>query len=160
MNLSEHIYLSFGEFKDEKCQVSRSDCTYPELDESLEAELAIIREHVPISLPEDYCEVFRLLGNGWIEDKREKWRIPDMTFMTWEDMEELNYTIEFFSICPNAFPFGDDVGDIFYFYGEGSEGLGIYMAEAGVFIKPENATKIADSFTQLLRWYHLCKMKK
>jgi hypothetical protein len=69
----------------------------------------------PVSLPEDYCELFRRFGGGGIDDTRPNRVIPTMTFWTWSDMKDLDATVDFFEDCPHALPFGDDIGDMVYF---------------------------------------------
>ena len=44
---------------------------------------------------------------------------------------------------------GNDLGDLHYFYGQGKEGFGLYVAEDSA-IYFENADKIADTLTDFL----------
>ena len=44
---------------------------------------------------------------------------------------------------------GNDLGDLYYFYGQGKEGFGLYVAEDSA-IYFENADKIADTLTDFL----------
>jgi|GEM_PF-3668669 len=45
--------------------------------------------------------------------------------------------------------FGNDLGDLVYFYGKGKDGLGLYRVEDASF-GVEEADKIADTFTDFL----------
>ncbi len=44
---------------------------------------------------------------------------------------------------------GNDLGDLLYFYGDGKDGFGLYVAEAGS-LDFEHADKIADTLTDFL----------
>lgn len=44
---------------------------------------------------------------------------------------------------------GNDLGDLLYFYGNGKDGFGLYVAEAGSLCF-EDADKIADTLTDFL----------
>lgn len=109
----------------------------------------VIRDHFPVPLPEDYCEIFRKFGGGRIEDKRPNWVIPEMSFWTWDDMKDFDATVGFFEDCPNGFPFGDDIGDVVYFYVDDGTDTGIYMAEKSMTFDRDFWYKIAGSFTEL-----------
>ena len=151
MNLIEQINVLFDNFQDKACWAH--DGYHPDWRpnwrEEVETELNLIREHSPVALPDGYCEIFRRFGGGCIEDKRPNWVIPEMTFWTWADMEDFDATVDFFADCPNALPFGDDIGDMAYFYLDDGADTGIYMAEKSLIWDKEYWYKIANSFTEL-----------
>lgn len=64
MNLIEQINLLFDGFQDEACDAWDGydpDCR-PNWKDEVETELGLIKENSPISLPEDYSEIFRRFG--------------------------------------------------------------------------------------------------
>ena len=117
MNLIEQINLLFDGFQNEMCRAWDGYHSYwrPNWKNEVETELNLIREHSPILLPEDYCQIFRHFGGGGIDDTRPNKAIPTMTFWTWDDIKDFDTTVDFFEDCPNALPFGDDIGDMVYF---------------------------------------------
>lgn len=149
MGLIEQIYETYHHFKDEKCYATNGyhPDYHPNWEDEVEDQLELIREHSPIPLPEDYCELFRAFGGGGIEDTRADYLIPNMTFWTWADIQD--NAADFFSEYPNALPFGDDIGDMFYILMQDEDGVGIYMADKSDFFEEDDMLKIADSFTQL-----------
>ena len=114
MSLIKQIYLLFDDFNDAQCYAHNGyDPEWrPTWNEDIEEQLRQIQRGSPISLPDDYCEVFRAFGGGCIEDSRENRIMPAMTFWTWDDIMEFDATVDFFKDCPNALPIGDDMGDI------------------------------------------------
>lgn len=108
----------------------------------------------PISLPEDYIEFlkqisgegsygpeFEVDGDGpsiWI------WSAE----MALEKLEEFDLPSddEFIS---KVWMFGNDLGDLVYFFGEGKDGFGLYRTEDGT-LDIESAEKIADTLTDFL----------
>lgn len=151
MNLVERMNLLFGGFQDETCRACDGYNPHwrPNWKDEVETELDVIRDHFPIPLPEDYCEIFRKFGGGRIEDKRPNWVIPEMSFWTWDDMKDFDATVGFFEDCPNGFPFGDDIGDVVYFYVDDGTDTSIYMAEKSMTFDRDFWYKIAGSFTEL-----------
>lgn len=149
MNLTEQINQLFDNFQDPVCRAwdGYNPNWRPNWREKVEDELNLIREHSPVPLPEDYCEIFRRFGGGGIEDRRPNCVMPTMTFWAWDDIKEFDATVDFFEDCPNALPFGDDIGDIVYIYVSNEEGSGIYMAYKSDFF--EDMQKLADSLTEL-----------
>ena len=61
MNLTEQINLIFGGFQDKAYRAwdGYNHDWRPNWKDEVETELTLIREHSPIPLPEDYCEIFR-----------------------------------------------------------------------------------------------------
>ena len=108
MNLTEQVHLLFDGFQDELCRPwdGYNACWRPNWKDEAEAELNLIREHSPVSLPEDYCELFRRFGGGGIDDTRPNRVILTMTFWTWSDMKDLDATVDFLRIVPTRFPLG------------------------------------------------------
>ncbi len=151
MNLIKRIYENYNQFQDPQCHAYNGyhPDYHPNWENEVERQLQLIRENSPIPLPEDYCELFRAFGGGGIEDKRPNWVIPTMTFWKWEDMEDFNETFNFFDDCPNALPFGDDIGDRIYLIICDSTEHGIYMTGKSMFWDKTFRRKIADSFTEL-----------
>lgn len=153
MSLVEQIYKLFNEFKDDGCRGFHGHNTQSSSSWSdyVEKELELIRSHSPIELPDDYCEIFRIFGGGAIEDERENYIIPTMTFWTWEDINEFleSEAEDFFEVCPNALPFGDDEGDMFYFFIKKGGKVGVYIAEKGDYADAESRHKIANSLTEV-----------
>ena len=111
MSLIKQIYLLFDDFNDAQCYAHNGyDPEWrPTWNEDIEEQLRQIQRGSPISLPDDYCEVFRAFGGGCIEDSRENRIMPAMTFWTWDDIMEFDATVDFFKDCPNALPIGDDM---------------------------------------------------
>ena len=64
-------------------------------------------------------------------------------------MKDFDATVGFFEDCPNGFPFGDDIGDVVYFYVDDGADTGIYMAGKSVTFDKDFWYKIAGSFTEL-----------
>ena len=151
MNLIEQINLLFDGFQNEACDAWDGCESYcrPNWKDEVETELGLIKENSPISLPEDYSEIFRRFGGGGIEDKRPNSVMPTMTFWAWDDIEDFDATLDFFELCPNALPFGDDIGDRVYFYVYDGEETGIYMSGKASFFDKQYWKKIANSFTEL-----------
>lgn len=155
MNLIEQIYSVFNGFKDDGCDLI--DSRNRSLESSLvdhvknEKELELIRSHSPIDLPDDYCEIFREFCGCAIEDRRNNYVIPIMTFWTWEEINEFieSEAEDFFEECPNSLPFGDDEGDMFYFFIKERGKFGVYIAEKGGDPEAESRHKIANSLTEV-----------
>lgn len=49
--------------------------------------------------------------------------------------------------CPNALPFGDDIGDKVYFYVCDGEETSVYMCEKSMRFDKEFWNRVANSFT-------------
>lgn len=121
-------------------------------DERLEKEWEKIVKNSPIPLPEDYQALFSVFGGGWIEDHRENYLVlPYISFWTWDDIQFFeDFSLdEFWEECPRMLPFGDEAGSLFYVYGEGPEGTGIYYCSFGCENYVDYLVKLADSFTAL-----------
>lgn len=151
MKFIEQVYEIYHHFQDEKCYAFNGyhPDYHPKWEEEVEEQLALIQENSPVPLPEEYCELFRAFGGGGIEDRRTDYLVPIMTFWKWEDIEDFDATVDFFADCPNALPFGDDIGDMVYILMQDEKGIGIYMAEKSDFFEEDCRTKIADSFIEL-----------
>ena len=151
MNLIKQIFCVFDNFSDKNCHAwnGYNPDWRPNWNDEIENELNLIKEHSPIPLPKDYCEIFQAFGGGGIEDNRSNYAIPTMTFWEWAEIQDFDDTLNFFEECPNALPFGDDSGDMMYMFIQSEEESGIYMSEKSTFWDKESRTKIADSFTAL-----------
>lgn len=151
MNLIEQINVLFDNFQEEACSAwdGYSPHWRPNWKNEVETEWNLIQENSPVPLPEDYREIFFHFGGGGIEDRRPNKVMPAMTFWAWEDIEDFDATVDFFENCPNALPFGDDIGDMCYFYICDGENTGIYMAEKSLTWDKEYWHKIAGTFTEL-----------
>lgn len=148
MGLIEQINQLFDGFQDEACEAWDGEEENPDWKSEMEAELNLIKEHSPVPLPDDYCEIFRRFGGGGIEDKRPNRVMPTMTFWVWSDIEDFDANVEFFSYYSHALPFGDDIGDRVYFYVSDGEDT-IYMSGKAAFFDKQYWRKIANSFTEL-----------
>lgn len=159
MSLLEQVFEKYDYFKNrEECFASRSPqitgiwddfITDPTPDKRLEKEWEKIEKNSPIPLPDDYKELFSVFGGGSIEDMREDYLIaPLLSFYLWEDMQDFDDTMEFWEECPKMIPFGDECGDMVYLYGEGNDGLGIYICDHGA-IYMEDMEKVATTFTEM-----------
>ena len=109
----------------------------------------------PIKLPDDYIEFLRTISGGenvgitfevedegldisiWSAEVTLKRRIEDFSYPGYRDFMECSWLV------------GDDLGDLVYFYGEGSEGFGLYRGSVGA-LDYNYADKIADSLTDFL----------
>lgn len=109
----------------------------------------------PIKLPDDYINLLKNISGDKNPGIAFQVDGKGREFFIWS--AELGYdriTTEFddplyddFTKC--TWLIGDDVGDLMYFYGEGKEGFGIYITEAGD-MDINDSSKIADSLTDLL----------
>ena len=107
MGLLEQINQLFDGFQDEPCRAWDGYNPYwrPNWKDEVETELNLIKEHSPVPLPEDYCEIFHHFGGGGIEDRRSNSVMPTMTFWIWNDIKDFDATVDFFSDCPNGLSF-------------------------------------------------------
>lgn len=109
----------------------------------------------PVILPEDYIEfLLSVSGDGNygisfpVDEGGEEiviWSAETALLKKYEDFN-LPFYKEFLE---HAWLLGDDLGDFVYFYGEGTEGFGIYRGSAGS-LNFNNAAKIANSLTDFL----------
>lgn len=123
-----------------------------------------VAEISPISLPEDYIEFLKSIS-GRISDGEENFgpelevKIEDDTFSLWifsaqQALEKYNeYKIyaapDYDDIIDQIWLIGNDLGDLLFFYGNGTDGFGLYVAEEGS-LNFEDADKIADTLTDFL----------
>ncbi len=156
----KEVFATFGDFQNEECYAlkwrklaKQTDeyITSPLPDSRLEREWKKIEKNSPIPLPEDYKELFYVFGGSTIENRRDISFLSCIRFWTWEDITffEDQPIEEFWEECPKMLPWGDELGDRFYAYGEGPQGLGVYCCEFGAGSYWEEMDKLADSFTLL-----------
>lgn len=123
-----------------------------------------IVETSPIQLPEDYLEFLKAIS-GSLADGEENTglefevKIEDYMLSLWlfsAQMALLKYTEYKIDSAPvydhiidRIWLIGNDLGDLLYFYGEGKDGFGLYVAEGGALFL-EEADKIADTLTDFL----------
>ena len=108
----------------------------------------------PVPLPEDYIAFLEQVSGEdsygpefVVEDKGPSIWIWSARIAL-EKSEEFNqpFTRKFIS---NAWLFGNDLGDLVYFFGTGKDGFGLYRTSAG-FLDLEDAEKISDTLTEFL----------
>ncbi len=121
-------------------------------------------ETSPIDLPEDYIEFLKSIS-GQASDEEEnvglefEVKVKDYTLSLWifsaqhalEKYREYKiYSAPIYdSIIDRIWLIGNDLGDLLYFYGNGEDGFGLYVAEAGS-LDFKDADKIADTLTDFL----------
>lgn len=141
MNIIEHINERLAFDKDEICAGGEKDIE------------EIIRIS-PIPLPEDYIDFLKQTsgedsyGPEFIVDDDEASIWIWSANMALEKLSELNQPSNqaFFS---NAWLFGNDLGDLVYFFGNGKDGFGLYRTSAGR-LSVQSAEKISDTLTDFL----------
>ncbi len=117
-----------------------------------------------IHLPEDYIEFLKAIS-GQADDGEEnvglefEVEVEDYTLSLWifsaqhalEKYREYKiYSAPIYDdIIDRIWLIGNDLGDLLYFYGDGKDGFGLYVAEAGS-LDFEHADKIADTLTDFL----------
>lgn len=123
-----------------------------------EKDIETVLKVSPVALPDDYIDFLKELGSSSIE-LMVKDDDPDSTLSIhmysarsalehrddWKH-ENQNVQEKFFS---KVWIFGDDVGDLIYFFGHGPEGFGLYMTELGV-CDLKFSHKMADTLTDFL----------
>lgn len=107
----------------------------------------------PVTLPQDYIGFLKQIsGEGSygpefeVEDKGASIWIWSAK-MALEKIEEFDepFNREFIS---KVWMFGNDLGDLVYFFGEGKDGFGLYRTEDSLDF--ERADKISDTLTDFL----------
>lgn len=118
-------------------------------------------ETSPIPLPEDYIEFLKSFS-GKTSDEEENFgpefgvKVQDGIRSLWifsaqqalEKYREYKiYSAPIYDeIIDRIWLIGNDLGDLLYFYGNGKDGFGLYVAEDGALCF-EDADKIADTLT-------------
>ena len=122
-----------------------------------------LAETSPILLPEDYIDFLKMIsgntddGNVGLElGIKIKDNIYSMQIYSAQqalkmrpEYEEIYSYTDSNGIIDQIWLIGNDLGDLYYFYGQGKEGFGLYVAEDSA-IYFENADKIADTLTDFL----------
>ena len=120
-------------------------------------------ETSPISLPQDYIEFLKeFSGDADSLGIELKVSIPgdetgtrSLSFYSAQFALEKHEEYKVFSaplydeIIDSIWLIGDDLGDLLYFYGEGNDGFGLYVSDAGA-LSFEDADKISSTLTELL----------
>lgn len=108
----------------------------------------------PVTLPEDYIEFLKQVSGE--DSYGPEFEVEDEGSSIWiwsakmalEKLEEFNqpFNQKFIS---KAWLFGNDLGDLVYFFGTGKDGFGLYRTSEG-WLDFENAEKISDTLTDFL----------
>lgn len=135
MNLLSIINNQFENLYPED-EVQRVDVT--------EDDLKIIANIADITLPKMYKDV---LEEGVIYTLGIKETSIIIGFCHPATIKNLDVNYPFFKEdVKKGIIFATDLGDLIYYYGEGKEGMGLYLVEAGVGDFFNEAIKFADSF--------------
>jgi hypothetical protein len=116
----------------------------------------------PISLPDDYIEFLKeisgeenfgieikvIIPNAENGERSLSLYSAQFALCKYKEYKEDSAPL-YDDIIDKIWLVGDDLGDLLYFYGEGKDGFGLYVAEAGSLFL-ENADKIADTLTDFL----------
>lgn len=138
MNIIENINKKLVFDKDEICAGGENDIK------------EVIRIS-PVSLPEDYIEFLRQISGE--DSYGPEFEVEDEGLSIWiwsakvalESLEEFNNP----NFVSNVWLFGNDLGDLVYFFGTGKDGFGLYRTSAGC-LSFEHAEKISDTLTDFL----------
>lgn len=108
----------------------------------------------PVTLPEDYIDFLKQVSGE--DSYGPEFEVEDEGSSIWiwsakmalEKLEEFNqpFNQKFIS---KAWLFGNDLGDLVYFFGTGKDGFGLYRTSEG-WLDFENAEKISDTLTDFL----------
>lgn len=159
-DLIKKVFASFDNFQIEDCYIQKDGEILKDLEayindpshrKQLEKEWKMIEKNSPVTLPKDYKELFLSFGKSIVADHRENSFPSDFMFWNWDDIEffEDMSIEEFWEELPKMIPVGHDMGDRFYAYGEGPNGLGVYWCDVGCGYYIDGMKKLADSFTEL-----------
>ncbi len=108
----------------------------------------------PVSLPEDYIEFLKQISG---EDScGPEFEVKDEGTSIWiwsaqmalEKLEVFNQPFNK-EVINNVWLFGNDLGDLVYFFGTGQDGFGLYRTSEGC-LEIESAEKISDTLTDFL----------
>ena len=108
----------------------------------------------PVPLPEDYIEFLKQISGE--DSYGPEFEVEDEGLSIWiwsakmalEKSEEFNRPSNQ-KFMSNAWLFGNDLGDLVYFFGTGKDGFGLYRTSAGC-LDLENDEKISDTLTDFL----------
>lgn len=108
----------------------------------------------PVPLPQDYIDFLQQISGK--DSYGPEFEVEDEGLSIWiwsakmalEKLEEFNQPSHQ-KFIGNAWLFGNDLGDLVYFFGTGKDGFGLYRTSAG-WLSFENAEKIADTLTDFL----------
>ena len=141
MNIIENINKKLVFDKDEICAGGESDIE------------EIIRVS-PVPLPKDYIEFLKQVSGEDCYGPEFEAEDEGASIWIWsakmalEKLEEFNQPFNQ-KFINNVWLFGNDLGDLVYFFGTGKDGFGLYRTSAGC-LGFENAEKISDTLTDFL----------
>lgn len=108
----------------------------------------------PVPLPKDYIEFMKQISGEDSYGPEFEVEGEGLSIWIWsakmalEKLREFDLPFNQKFIC-KAWMFGDDLGDLVYFFGEGKDGFGLYRVSAGA-LGFEYAVKISDTITDFL----------
>lgn len=108
----------------------------------------------PVPLPQDYIEFLKQISGEGSYGPEFEVEGEGVSIWIWsaqmalEKLEEFNEPFNQ-KFIRKAWMFGNDLGDLVYFYGEGKDGFGLYRTSAGA-LGFEWADKISDTLTDFL----------
>ena len=141
MNIIENINERLDFDKDEICADGEKDIE------------EIIRVS-PVTLPKDYIEFLKQISGEGSYGPEFEVEGEGLSIWIWsakmalEKLREFDWSFNQ-KFIRNAWLFGNDLGDLVYFFGEGKDGFGLYRTSAGA-LGFENAEKISDTLTDFL----------
>ena len=108
----------------------------------------------PVPLPKDYIEFLKQVSGEDSYGPEFEVEGEGLSIWIWsakmalEKLEEFNQPFNQ-KFITKAWLFGNDLGDLVYFFGTGRDGFGLYRTSEG-WLDFENAEKIADTLTDFL----------
>ncbi len=141
MNIIENVNERLSFDKDEICAGG-------------EKEIEEIIRVSPVSLPQDYIEFLKQISGEGSYGPEFEVEDEGLSISIWSAKMALEKSEEFNQpfnqgFISNVWLFGDDLGDLVYFFGTGKDGFGLYRTSAGA-LGFENAEKISDTLTDFL----------
>lgn len=141
MNIIENVNERLTFDKDEICAGGEKDIE------------EIIRIS-PIPLPKDYIDFLKQISGE--NSYGPEFEVDDDGLSIWiwsakmalEKLNELDHSFNK-EFIRNVWLFGNDLGDLVYFFGTGRDGFGLYRTSAG-WLSFENAEKISDTLSDFL----------
>ena len=108
----------------------------------------------PIPLPEDYIEFLKQISGE--DSYGPEFEVDGEGLSIWiwsakmalEKLKEFDWPFNH-KFIRKAWMFGNDLGDLVYFFGEGKDGFGLYRTSAGA-LGFDWADKISDTLTAFL----------
>lgn len=108
----------------------------------------------PVPLPKDYIDFLKQISGE--DSDGPEFEVDDEGLSIWIwsakmallKLEELHQPFNQ-DFIRNVWLFGDDLGDLIYFFGTGKDGFGLYRTSAGA-LSLKYAEKISDTLTDFL----------